>query len=138
MPSAPAVSESVSAEPRFRILSRRDLILLSAFAGMFPLVVIANFYFLVCITAFANGRWPVFNDPFPSGMPGQGLSLIVALPAVAFPFVSLLAVVIAVWGRCRHADFPVGRLLALVFGCAGLLLVLGEVDPGGFLNWFVD
>ena len=138
MPEARAVSGSISAAPRFRILSRRDLVLLSAFAGMFPLVVIANFYFLVCITRLENGHWPVFNDPFPGGVPGQGLSLFVALPAFVFPFVSLLAVVIAVWGRCRHSDFPIGKLLALILGCAGLLLALGEADPGGFLNWFLD
>ena len=138
MPGARPVSESLSVESRFRILSRRDFILLSAFAGIFPLIVIANFYFFVCLTRLELGRWPVFNDPFPAAMPGQGLSLVVALPAFAFPFVSLIALVLAVWGRRRHTDFPVGKLLGLIFGCAGLLLVLGEVDPGGFLNWFLD
>ncbi len=138
MPGSRAVSEPVSAEPRFRILSRRDFILLSAFAGMFPLIVIANFYLFVCITRLELGRWPVFNDPFPAAMPGQGLFLSVALPAAAFPFVSLSALVLAVWGRRRHTDFPVGKLLGLIFGCALLLLVLAEADPGGFLNWFLD
>ena len=138
MPAAPADSESVSARPRFEILGRRDLVLLSAFAGMFPLVVIANFYLFVCVTRLELGHWPVFNDPFPAAMPGQGLSLSVALPAVAFPFVSLLALVLALWGHWRYADFPLWKLLAVIVACAALLLMMARIDPGGFLNWFFD
>lgn len=138
MPAAPADSESVSAPARFEILSRRDLVLLSAFAGMFPLVAIANFYLFVCVTRLELGRWPVFNDPFPAAMPGQALSLSVAFPAVAFPFVSLIAVMLALWGHWRYADFPVWKLLASIVTCAALFLIMARIDPGGFLNWFMD
>ncbi|HEY0552462.1 MAG TPA: hypothetical protein VGF13_22875 [Verrucomicrobiae bacterium] len=138
MPATRAVSELASAEPRLEIVSRRDLILLSALVGMFPLIVIVNFYLFVCVTRIELGHWPVFNDPFPKAMPGQGLSLIVALPAFAFPFVSLAALALAVWGRRRSADFPIGRILGLIVGSAVLLLTLAEADPGSFLNWFLD
>jgi hypothetical protein len=125
-------------DSRLETISRRDFIRMAALAAMFPLVVIANFYLFVWLTRIDLGRWPVFNDPFPKALPGQLQSLSIGLTFVAFPFVSLIAVALSLWGRWRYVDFPLWKLLAAIIACALLLLTMAKFDPGGFLNWFVD
>jgi hypothetical protein len=105
---------------------------------MFPLMVLANFYLFVVLTRLDLGRWPIFNDPFPKALSGQLQSLSIGLTFVAFPIVSLIAVALALWGRWRHEDFPLWKLLATIITCAAVLLTMAQIDPGGFLNWFVD
>ena len=125
-------------DSRLETLSRWDLVRIVTLAALFPLVVIANFYLFVWIAKLDLGHWPVFNDPFPKALPDQLQSISIALTFVAFPFVSLLAVALALWGRWRYADFPFWKLLAVIVTCAALLLTMKHVDPGGFLNWFID
>ncbi len=125
-------------DSRLETLSRRDFIRIVTLAAVFPLVVIANFYLFVWLTRLELGHWPVFNDPFPKALPGQLQSLSIALTFVAFPFVSLMAVALALWGRWRYTDFPLWKLLTIIVACAALLLTMRQIDPGGFLYWFID
>jgi len=105
---------------------------------MFPLVVLANFYFFVSLVRIDLGHWPVFNDPYLTAIPAGFQRTTIALSFIAFPFVALLGVGLSLWGHWRHADFPIWKLLAVIVTCAGLLVMMALVDPGGFLNWFVD
>jgi hypothetical protein len=138
MATARTGSAHLAIDSRLETLSKRDLIRMAALAAVFPLVVIANFYLFVLLTRFDLGHWPVFNDPFPKALPGQVQSLSIGLTFVAFPFVSLLAVMLSLWGRWRYADFPLWKLLAVIVASAALLLTMARIDPGGFLNWFID
>ena len=105
---------------------------------MFPLAVLANFYLFVSLARIDLGHWPIFNDPHPKAMPASVQRTSIALGFMAFPFVALLAVAVSLWGRWRHADFPIWKLLAVIVTCVGLLVTMALVDPGGFLNWFID
>jgi hypothetical protein len=125
-------------DSRLETLNRRDFIRLALLAAMFPLVVLANFYLFVWLTRLELGHWPVFNDPFPKALPGQLQSLSIGLTFVVFPFVSLIAIALSLWGRWRYSDFPLWKVLAAIVTCAAVLLIMAGIDPGGFLNWFGD
>jgi hypothetical protein len=118
--------------------AQRGLLGIAGAAAIFPLLVLANFYLFVSLTRLDLSHWPVFNDPYPRVLPANLQRMSIGVTFMAFPFVSLLAVLVSLWGRWRYVDFPVWKLLAAIIACAALLVTMAKIDPGGFLNWFID
>lgn len=124
--------------PLVDYLGRRVLIQITVVASAFPLLVLVNFYLFVSLTRIDLGHWPVFNDPYPRMLPAVFQRVAIALSLMTFPAVSLAAVLLSLLGRWCYGDFPMWRLLALGVFTAGLLVIVAQIDPGSFLNWFVD
>lgn len=121
----------------------RPLVILTAAAALFPLLVLGEFYSFVLQARLELGRWPVFNDPYPktwativSGFPIGHFRI--GIGVIAFPVVSLAAVALSVFGRWREKDFPMWRLIGTAALAAAVFVRMAKLDPGNFWSWFWD
>jgi hypothetical protein len=125
-------------ESRLAFLNRRTWIQIAAVGAVFPLFALAIFYGFVCVARIDLGHWPVFNDPYPKFLPSKILRIGIGLNFYTFPVVSAVAVFWSLIGRWRYSDFPMWKLLSMTFASAALASLVFKLDPGSFVNWFID
>lgn len=86
----------------------------------------------------SRGHWPSYNNPDPKlvfwGIPCLLLQLCVILVPAALTGANALAVI----GRSRSRQFPFFTILIASAVSVAVLVAYGRIDPGGFMNWFLD
>jgi hypothetical protein len=124
--------------PEMRTRDLQILTAAAAAAAVFPLLVLADFLGFVLQVASEINHLPRFGDPDPKVLMAGLWRIRIALGLVAFPFVSLAALILAWVGRLFGRECPSWILTGVTLASAGFLAAFIRFDPGSFLNWFFD
>jgi hypothetical protein len=106
-------------------------------AGVPVLLILALFGYS-SLARIHLGHWPSYNNPDPTRLGWWYLHDPLTMGFITFPFWSLVAVGLAIYGRRRSKHFPIWMILVTALVSAMILIVFARIDPGGFVNWFWD
>lgn len=103
-----------------------------------PLAWLALFYAFVVRARFHLGRWPEAYLPDPKSLDFtfHHLSIYLGLPGVILACAGAIAVALLQHSRGTRS-FP-WKVMALSVAALLGLVALCQVDPGGYLEWFLD
>jgi len=108
------------------------------FFAAFPLLLLFAFSAYVVQARLYLGHWPYYNHPDPKQLGWWIQHNQLQIGFIAFPAVTLAAVVLAVVGRARSREFPIWTIIATAAVASAALLAFARIDPGGFVDWFWD
>lgn len=106
--------------------------------AVYPGLWLGLFYSFVLRARGTLGVWPTPDRPDPKdlGFTLHHLALELGLVALPVAALSVLALVLLVPGSTRGGrNWPALFLTAV---STGLVITLGQVDPGHFFEWFAD
>jgi hypothetical protein len=104
----------------------------------FPIAFLVLFFTYVLRARLHLGYWPSYNHPDPKQLGWRVQHGLLWLGLLNFPYAAGLAVVLAIIGRVRTRDFPVWAIICTAVLGSAAVIVLGRMDPGGFMDWFCD
>lgn len=124
--------EAISPLPR-----RWAVWLLAIFSGQ-PLANVLSIYAFAWRAHAHLGYWPQPNKPDPKSLPFEWHHFQAMLGLIIWPFIAFFCGTGILTGRMLWRDFPMWRLLVWWGLCVGLSILVPQMDPGHFFNWFMD
>ncbi len=118
--------------------ARRPLAIIALLLAAFPvflIVALLGYAFTACVYL---GHWPSYSNPDPKQLGWWVHHSALQIGFVGFPVVTILAFCLAIVGRLRSRDFPIGTVVITAVASIALAVAFAKIDPGGVMAWFWD
>ena len=116
----------------------KPLPLVALILAVFPVLSLLALLLGVFAARLHLGHWPSYNNPDPKQIASGLPHLVIQLCLMLVPVSVFSAIALALVGRSRSKQFPFWTILMATAVSVALLIAYGRIDPGGFVNWFMD